>query len=61
MAREKKHLRSTAGTGYFYTARINTKLSTEKLEIMKYDPIAKKHVLFKEAKGSASSSGKKKT
>lgn len=61
MPREKKHLRSTAGTGHFYTTRINTKLSTGKLELMKYDPIAKKHVKYVEAKGSASSSGKKKT
>lgn len=47
---EKIKLVSTAGTGYFYTTHKNKKTMLEKLELMKYDPIAKKHVLFKEAK-----------
>jgi large subunit ribosomal protein L33 len=41
---------STADTGYFYVTRKNPRTSTEKLEFKKYDPIARKHVAFKEAK-----------
>lgn len=41
---------STAGTGYYYTTRKNTKTTTEKLVLRKYDPKARKHVEFKEAK-----------
>ncbi len=41
---------STAGTGYFYVARKNPRTMTEKLAKKKYDPRARKHVLFKEAK-----------
>lgn len=41
---------STAGTGYFYVAKKNTRTSTEKLSFKKYDPKARKHVEFKEAK-----------
>ena len=43
-------LQSTAGTGYFYTAKKNARTSTEKLEFRKYDPRARKHVIFKETK-----------
>jgi large subunit ribosomal protein L33 len=41
---------STADTGYFYVKKKNTRTTTEKLELRKYDPRIKKHVLFKEAK-----------
>ncbi len=41
---------STAGTGYYYTARRNPKKRPEKMEFSKYDPVVKKHVIFKEAK-----------
>ncbi|MFO0995332.1 MAG: 50S ribosomal protein L33 [Alphaproteobacteria bacterium] len=41
---------STADTGYFYVAKKNPKKATTKLELRKYDPVARKHVLFKEAK-----------
>jgi len=41
---------STADTGYFYVAKKNTRNTTGKLEFRKYDPRARKHVLFKEAK-----------
>ncbi|MGE0715800.1 MAG: 50S ribosomal protein L33 [Alphaproteobacteria bacterium] len=41
---------STADTGYFYVTKKNPKTSTEKFEFKKYDPIARKHVAFKEAK-----------
>jgi large subunit ribosomal protein L33 len=48
--REKIKLESTAGTGYFYTTTKNKKTMPEKMEISKYDPKARKHVLFKETK-----------
>ncbi len=41
---------STADTGYFYVARKNPRTLTEKLTMRKYDPRARKHVLFKESK-----------
>lgn len=43
-------LESTAGTGYFYTTKKNPRTKTEKLNLKKYDPKAKKHVVFKETK-----------
>ena len=43
-------LESTAGTGYFYTTKKNPRTMTEKLEMKKYDPKVRKHVIFKEAK-----------
>ena len=48
--REKIKLESTAGTGYFYTTDKNRRTSTGKLELMKYDPKVRKHVMFKETK-----------
>lgn len=44
---------STAGTGYYYTARRNTKQKPEKMVQKKYDPVARKHVEFKESKISS--------
>mgnify|MGYP003314466291 CR=1 FL=1 len=41
---------STADTGYYYVVKKNPRTQTEKLEFRKYDPIARKHVMFKEAK-----------
>ncbi len=41
---------STADTGYFYLTRKNSRTMTEKLQLRKYDPRARKHVLFKESK-----------
>jgi large subunit ribosomal protein L33 len=46
----KIKLVSTADTGYFYVAKKNSRTMTEKLSMKKYDPVAKKHVEFKEAK-----------
>ena len=46
----KIRLNSTADTGYFYVAKKNTRTMTEKLVLKKYDPIARKHVEFKEGK-----------
>jgi large subunit ribosomal protein L33 len=41
---------STAGTGYFYVKKRNPKKLTEKLSMRKYDPVARKHVVFEEKK-----------
>lgn len=41
---------STADTGFFYVKKKNPKKTTEKLQFNKYDPVARKHVAFKEAK-----------
>ena len=49
-ARDKIKLESTAGTGHFYTTTKNRKNTPDKFEFKKYDPVARKHVAFKEAK-----------
>ncbi len=41
---------STAGTGTFYTTRKNTRKTTDKLTLRKFDPKIRKHVEFREAK-----------
>jgi len=41
---------STADTGYYYVTKKNPRTSTEKLSFKKYDPVARKHVDFKESK-----------
>ena len=41
---------STAGTGHFYITTKNVKTKTEKLLLKNFDPVARKHVLYKEAK-----------
>jgi large subunit ribosomal protein L33 len=46
----KVKLVSTADTGYYYVTKKNSRTMTEKLSRKKYDPVAKKHVEFKEAK-----------
>ncbi|MFK7814748.1 MAG: 50S ribosomal protein L33 [Gammaproteobacteria bacterium] len=48
--REKIKLVSSAGTGHFYTTSKNKRTMTEKLEMKKYDPVVRKHVMYKEAK-----------
>ena len=48
--REKIRMNSTAGTGHFYTTDKNKRTTPEKLEMKKYDPVARKHVIYKEAK-----------
>jgi large subunit ribosomal protein L33 len=47
---QKIKLLSTAGTGFFYVTKKNPRTSTEKLVFKKYDPVARKHVEFKETK-----------
>ena len=46
----KIKLLSTADTGFFYVTSKNSRTKTEKMSFRKYDPVAKKHVEFKEAK-----------
>jgi large subunit ribosomal protein L33 len=46
----KIKLVSTADTGYFYVTKKNTRTMTDKLSLKKYDPVARKHVEFKEGK-----------
>ena len=46
----KIRLNSTAGTGYFYVTRKNSRTMTEKMVRKKYDLIARMHVDFKEGK-----------
>lgn len=46
----KIRLNSTADTGYFYVTKKNPRTLTDKLVLKKYDPVARKHVEFKEGK-----------
>ena len=48
--REKVKLESSAGTGHFYTTTKNKREKKEKMELMKYDPVVRKHVAYKETK-----------
>ena len=48
--REKIKLVSSAGTGHFYTTDKNKRNQTGKMEMKKYDPKVRKHVMYKEAK-----------
>lgn len=46
----KIKLLSTADTGFFYVTRKNSRTMTDKLVKRKYDPVARKHVDFRETK-----------
>jgi large subunit ribosomal protein L33 len=46
----KVKLISTADTGFYYVTKKNSRTMTEKLTKKKYDPIARKHVEFRESK-----------
>jgi len=48
--REKIRMNSAAGTGHFYTTDKNKRTTPDKLEMKKYDPVARKHVMYKEGK-----------
>ena len=41
-------LRSTAGTGYMYVTKKNKVNTRERIELKKYDPVVRQHVIFKE-------------
>ena len=49
-ARDKIKLNSSAGTGHYYTTTKNKRTTPDKLEMKKYDPVVRKHVMYKEAK-----------
>jgi large subunit ribosomal protein L33 len=46
----KIRLNSTADTGHFYVTKKNARTMTEKMTARKYDPVARKHVEYKEGK-----------
>ena len=46
----KIRLNSSAGTGHFYVTKKNARTMTEKMVVRKYDPVARKHVNYKEGK-----------
>ncbi|MFJ2390696.1 50S ribosomal protein L33 [Pseudomonas koreensis] len=48
--RELIRLSSSAGTGQFYTTDKNKRTTPDKIEIKKYDPVVRKHVIYKEGK-----------
>ncbi|MBF0264086.1 MAG: 50S ribosomal protein L33 [Gammaproteobacteria bacterium] len=48
--RDKIKMVSSAKTGHYYTTTKNKRTMTEKLEMLKYDPVVRKHVMYKEAK-----------
>lgn len=49
-ARDKIKLVSTADTGHYYTTTKNRRTMPDKMEMKKFDPVARKHVIYKEAK-----------
>ena len=48
--RETIRLNSSAGTGHFYTTDKNKRTTPDKMEIKKYYPVVRKHVIYKEGK-----------
>jgi len=48
--RDKIRLVSSAGTGHYYTTTKNKKNMPEKMEIKKFDPVVRQHVIYKESK-----------
>ena len=46
----KIRLNSSAGTGHFYVTKKNARTMTDKMVVRKYDPVARKHVEYKEGK-----------
>ncbi len=48
--RDIVQIESTAGTGYRYSVTKNKRLHPDKLEYKKYDPVIRKHVIFRETK-----------
>ena len=46
----KIRLNSSADTGHFYVTKKNARTMTEKMVVRKYDPVARKHVEYKEGK-----------
>ena len=48
--REVIRLISSAGPGHFYTTDKNKRTTPDKIEIKKFDPVVRKHVIYKEGK-----------
>ena len=48
--REKIKLVSSAGTGHYYTTTKNRRTMQSKLELKKFDPRVRRHVIYKEQK-----------
>ncbi|MCY3814599.1 MAG: 50S ribosomal protein L33 [Gammaproteobacteria bacterium] len=48
--RDKIKLVSSAGTGHYYTTTKNKRTMEGKLELRKYDPVVRKHVVYREEK-----------
>ncbi|BBB25411.1 MULTISPECIES: 50S ribosomal protein L33 [Amphritea] len=48
--RDKIKMVSSAGTGHFYTTTKNKRTTPDKLEMKKFDPVVRQHVMYKEAK-----------
>jgi large subunit ribosomal protein L33 len=46
----KIKLISSADTGFYYVTKKNSRTKTDKLAMKKYDPVARKHVEFRESK-----------
>ncbi len=48
--RDKIKMVSSAGTGHYYTTNKNKRTTPDKLEMKKFDPVVRKHVMYKESK-----------
>lgn len=48
--RDKIKLVSSAGTGHYYTTTKNKRTTPDKIEMKKFDPVVRQHVMYKEAK-----------
>jgi len=48
--RDKIKMVSTANTGHYYTTDKNKRTTPDKLEMKKFDPVVRKHVIYKESK-----------
>ena len=48
--RDKVRMISSAGTGHFYTTDKNKKNTPGKMEFLQYDPVVRKHVMYKDGK-----------
>ena len=48
--REKITRRSTAGAGYIYRTQKNKRNDPDRMEIRKYDPVVRQHVIFRESR-----------
>ena len=48
--RDKIKMVSSADTGHYYTTTKNKRTTPDKLEMKKFDPVVRKHVIYREAK-----------